>query len=306
MPDAEEPRVLLFGGSGQLGSALARTFSGAALEAHDRHSCNLLDEGALRRTLRRSKPRIVINAAAYTNVDRAETERDICLAANARAPEIMAKEAAAIGARFIHYSTDYVFDGKKTTPYTETDAPHPLNVYGESKLLGETSALKENAQTTVFRLSWVYGFEGHNFPRTILDLAEKQDRVEVVDDQFGAPTFAGHVARVTKACIAQMMENPQQPQWCGLFHLAPGGSTSWHDYACFIVRHAEQYGLRLRLNGNNIIPVASTSRTSRAARPGYSIFDTSKLSRVFGIKLPMWDSDLKMFLDEFLTGRPHD
>jgi len=250
----------------------------------------------MRRVIRRIAPTAIINAAAYTAVDRAESEREQCFTINAIAPGVLAEEARRVGALLIHYSTDYVFDGRKSEPYVETDEPAPLNVYGESKLAGERAVTEVGGESFVLRTSWVYGAHGNNFMRTILRLAREREELQVVDDQIGAPTWSRFVASATAHVISLTMGigNSAQPITAtGIYHLTSRGSTSWYSFARAILaqdpRAKEQRCARL-------VPISSDAYPTAAIRPAKSVLCGSKFSAHFGLSLPSWESQLPLAL----------
>jgi len=272
-------KILLTGRNGQVGWELAGTLAAVGeVVALDRASLDLCDAAAIRRVVRELRPDIVVNAAAYTAVDRAESEADIASRVNGAAPGILAEEARRLGALLIHYSTDYVFDGEKDAPYTEGDRPNPLSSYGRSKLEGESAIRASGCRHLILRSSWVYSHRGQNFLRTILRLARERPELRVVDDQFGAPTSAITIARATAAIL-------RDPRYEGLFHMSAGGSTSWHGFAQTILEH-ESLSTRL-------IPIPSKDYRSAARRPRNSVLDNSRLQATYGIVLDDWRAQLR-------------
>ena len=228
------PRILIVGNAGQLGRELEKIFAGIGpIVGVDRESVDLADAGQTRELVRRNAPDIILNAAAYTAVDRAETERDLAFAINEQAPRVLAEEARRRNALFVHYSTDYVFDGGKSSPWIESDAPNPLNVYGSSKLAGERAVEGSGGKFLIFRTSWVYGPHGNNFLLTMLRLARERDRLSIVDDQIGGPTTSIELARATHPIVTGILAGsfgaPQD--WTGLYHMTCGGSVSWFGFA---------------------------------------------------------------------------
>jgi dTDP-4-dehydrorhamnose reductase len=294
------PRILLLGKSGQVGSALqAALASHGIVSAHGRATCNLENVDRLGAVIRDARPDIIVNAAAYTAVDHAEIDQAACHRINAIAPAVIANEAKAIGATFIHYSTDYVFDGNKAGPYLEDDPPCPLNAYGRSKLAGDQSVLASAGNNIVLRIGWVYGLDGENFAKTILRRATERDELEVVDDQFGAPTSAELIADVTSQIIDRCWtgaDRAQIKERLGIFNVAPAGRTSWHGFATELVREVLRQGQPLRVAEGGIIPVASEKYPGAATRPKNSLLDTNRLRRSFSIQLPEWQADVKRFV----------
>jgi dTDP-4-dehydrorhamnose reductase len=280
-------RILLTGRNGQVGWELARTltFLGEVV-AFDRASLDLAVPDRIASAVRAVQPEVVINAAAYTSVDRAESEPDRAYAVNATAVGILADEAKRAGALFIHYSTDYVFDGNKADPYVEEDEPHPLNAYGRSKLAGELAIRSVDGPHLVLRTSWVYAARGRNFLLTIRRLLREKNELRVVADQIGAPTSASMLADVT-AELLQRYGVAVLGDARGIYHVTASGFTSWHGFATEIAR-LEQLGTPVR-----IVPVASTEYPSAARRPANSRLSTGKLFRRFGIALPSWETCLE-------------
>jgi dTDP-4-dehydrorhamnose reductase len=302
------PRILLLGKSGQVGSALRGTLASRGIvSAHDRATCNLENVDQLRAIIRAARPNIIVNAGAYTAVDDAEIDQAACHRINTIAPAVIANEAKAIGAYFIHYSTDYVFDGNKAGPYLEDDPPCPLNAYGRSKLAGDQSVLASAGNNIILRIGWVYGLEGENFAKTILRRATERDELEVVDDQFGVPTSAELIADVTSQIVdrcwtgATGADREQIKERLGIFNVAPMGRTSWHGYATELVREALRQGQPLRVAEGGIVPVASENYPGAATRPRNSLLDTSRLRQSFSIQLPEWQADVKRFVSRLGT-----
>ena len=273
--------ILLIGAAGQLGRELKRSLACLGdLVACDRSQIDLADGTALRAAVRAHAPRAIVNAAAYTAVDRAEQEPDLARRINATAPAILAEEAKRLGALLIHYSTDYVFDGAKPGPYVEYDTANPLSVYGHSKLEGEQAIAASGARSVILRTSWVYGLHGANFMKTMLRLGRERDELRVVDDQVGAPTWTRHLADAS----AQILGRRDPPT--GLYHLAAGGETSWHAYAGAIFELALQLGMIAKIP--LIHRIASADYPLPAQRPKNSRLDCSRFTREFGLTLPDW------------------
>jgi dTDP-4-dehydrorhamnose reductase len=290
-------RILLFGTSGQVGAELARALPALGVVLGlDRAAADFGDPDALRAAIRRERPDVVVNAAAYTAVDRAEAEPDEARRVNADAVGAMADEVRRLGAWLVHYSTDYVFDGGKAGAYVETDQPHPLNVYGATKLAGERLVEASGCRHLVFRTSWVHAARGRNFVRTILDLARDREELTVVDDQIGCPTSAALLARVT-AVVLGRLAGPGLPPPSGVYHACAAGETSWHGYARFAVSQARRRGLALRAAPETILPIPSSERPTPARRPANSRLDTSRLTGTFGITLPSWQDDVTTTLE---------
>jgi dTDP-4-dehydrorhamnose reductase len=270
-------RVLLLGKDGQLGRELAQELVVVGeVSPIGREDLDLRDTDRVSETVRRAKPDVIVNAAAYTAVDRAEYESDIAFAVNRDAPGAMSTEAARLDALLVHYSTDYVFDGTKPVPYVEDDAPHPLNVYGASKLAGERAILASGCRYLILRTSWVYGPHGGNFMLTMLRAARERPELRVVDDQVGAPTSSLAIARAT----AQVLRKGGK----GLYHMSAAGSTSWYGFARAILARA---GLR-----TPVIPISTDQYPAAARRPRNSLLDNSKLHAAFGVTLAPWEEGL--------------
>lgn len=299
-------KILLFGKGGQVGWELQRSLAPLGeLVAPDRHSrelCgDLADAGGLAQAVAEVRPDVIVNAAAYTAVDRAEAEPDVARAINSVAPGVLARAAAQLGALMVHYSTDYVFDGGGTRPWREDDPAAPLNVYGRTKLEGERQVAENAPRHLILRTSWVYGARGGNFASTMLRLAAQQPRLEVVDDQVGAPTGAELVADVTAHALRAVIA---RPQLAGLYHLAAGGETSWHGYARFVLEQAVAAGVPLKASPASIEAVSSERFPAAARRPHNSRLDTSRLQAGFGIVLPPWQAGVARMLAETLAPPP--
>lgn len=297
------PKVLLTGVHGQLGEALARHLQGFAdVTALDRQACDLTDVEALRAWVQKVQPDFIVNPAAYTAVDKAETEPELAFAINATAPLVLAEEAKKIGAWLIHYSTDYVFNGKKDGWYTEQDICSPQSVYGASKLAGEQAIAATGAKYCILRTSWVVGQHGGNFAKTILRLASERSSLRVIADQFGAPTSAELLAEVTLQ-ILQTLRNAsaaQIAQYQGIYHLAAAGETTWHAYAQHVVAAALAQGKTLALTPAEIEPIAASEYPLPATRPTNSRLDTTHLRTTFGVDLPTWQEALAPVLTHIL------
>jgi dTDP-4-dehydrorhamnose reductase len=294
-------KILLFGKNGQVGQALERALAPLAgpgeLLALDRsNGGDLAQLDALAATVRQLRPQVIVNAAAYTAVDKAESEPDQARLINALAPEVLAKEAQALGAWLVHYSSDYVFDGSGTRPWVETDATAPLNVYGQTKLEGERLIQAQCTRHLIFRTSWVYATHGSNFAKTMLKLAQERDRLTVIDDQWGTPTGAELLATVTAAAIRQVGIVGNEAL-AGLYHLAASGETTWHAYASHVISQAKALRPDLPWAVQEIAPVPSSAFITAALRPHNSRLNTAKLQAAFGINLPDW----RQSVDEMLA-----
>jgi len=274
------PTILLTGARGQLGRELAFALRGVGdVVACDRSTLDLGDADRIVDVVRESAPRVIVNAAAYTAVDRAERDRDRAFAINAHAPRILAEEAKRANAILVHYSTDYVFDGAATTPYGESAATHPLNVYGESKLAGEAAIAGSGAASIVLRTSWVYGRRGQNFLVTMQKLAASRSEINVVDDQIGVPNWTRWLARMTAAILDQGLA--RLAERAGLYHLCALGRASWFDFAREILR--DRANVR-------VSPIATSQYQTPARRPAYGVLDATRFARTFGIALPDWQT----------------
>lgn len=289
---SSERRILIVGAKGQVGRELQRSFSDfGTMVAVDREGVDLAVPEQIRELVRRVKPTVILNAAAYTAVDRAESEMDLAMAINAEAPRILAEEARELDALLVHYSTDYVFDGMKQGPWTEEDSPHPLNAYGKSKLAGEEAIRRVGGAALVFRTSWIYGPHGKNFLLTMLRLGVERESVSVVEDQIGAPTSSIALADATRAiiegAIAGRFGSPSS--WAGVYHMTCAGSTSWCGFAHAIFTSAGDL-----MDGRcpAVKPIASSDYPTPAKRPENSVLSNARLKERFGVALPAWDAAL--------------
>lgn len=295
-------KILLLGKSGQVGWELQRSLAPLGeLIALDRHQADglngdLSNPEALRATIRQVQPDVIVNAAAYTAVDKAESETELADRVNGIAAGVMAEEAAASGAWLVHYSTDYVFNGQGTAAWRETDAVAPVNHYGFSKLAGERAITASGCKHLIFRTSWVYGARGNNFAKTMLRLASDRETLSVVADQIGAPTGADLIADVTAQALRQAL---QQPELAGLYHLAAAGEVSWHGYASEVIAFAKANGELLTVKA--IEPVETTAYPTPAHRPLNSRLNTQKLRATFSLHLPDWQSGVTRMLREILN-----
>ena len=295
-------KILLFGKNGQVGWELQRSLAPlgelVALGHDSKVMCgDLADSDGLVKTVRTVAPDVIVNAAAYTAVDKAESEAELARTINALAPGVLAEEALRLGAWVVQYSTDYVFDGSGDQPRLETDATAPLNVYGSTKLEGEQQIRQSGCKHLVFRTSWVYGARGGNFAKTMLRLAQERDSLNVIDDQFGAPTGADLLADVTAHAIRSAL---QRPELSGLYHLVAGGETSWHGYASFVIDFARRSGIDLKVASDAVKPVTTSAFPTPAKRPHNSRMDTAKLREAFGLYLPDWRTGVARMLSEVL------
>lgn len=281
-------RILLLGRDGQLGFALANADWFGRGVACARSECDLSDETEIRRAVREAAPDIILNAAAYTAVDKAEDEPDTAYAVNARAPEVLAEEAHAGDATLIHYSTDYVFDGDKDGAWVETDPVAPVSVYGRSKLAGELAIAASGCRHVILRTAWVYGVHGQNFARTMLRLALERDSLSVVADQWGTPTSVDLLRDVTESILVRLDTAGDGGAPTGLFHCAASGRTNWRDYAAFFLSCCADAGAALTLDPNTIAAIASSQFPTKARRPKNSLLSCAKLEQTLDIKMPDW------------------
>lgn len=296
-------RILLLGKNGQVGWELQRALAPlGTVTALDRHSSeyggDLAQPEPLAQTIRELKPQVIVNAAAYTAVDNAESEPMLARQINADTLAMLAKEANALGAWLIHYSTDYVFNGEGNTPWQESDVTAPLNVYGATKLAGESNIVQNCQRHLIFRTSWVYGARGNNFAKTMLRLAKERDTLGVIHDQIGAPTSAELIADCTAHAIRAVLNKPATSSLAGVYHLAASGETSWHDYAAYVFAYAKAQGITLKLEQLNAI--ATSEYPTPAQRPLNSRLNTQKLTTTFDLTLPHWQHGVSRMLTEIL------
>lgn len=293
--------ILLFGKTGQVGWELQRALAPLgnliALDVHSKEYCgDFSNPEGIAETVRAIKPDVIVNAAAHTAVDKAESEPEFAQLLNATSVEAIAKEAAKIGAWVVHYSTDYVFPGDGETPWRETDATAPLNVYGQTKLDGEKALQEYCAKHLIFRTSWVYAGKGNNFAKTMLRLAKERKELSVIDDQVGAPTGAELLADCTAHAIRVAMIKPEV---AGLYHLVASDTTTWHDYAALVFEQARKAGIELAIEKLNAVP--TTAYPTPARRPQNSRLNTEKFQQSFGLVLPAWDVGVKRMLAELFS-----
>lgn len=294
--------ILLLGKGGQVGWELQRSLSVlgqvTALD-HDStaHCGDFSNPAGVADTVRALRPDIIVNAAAHTAVDKAESEPELARLLNATTPGVLAQEAAQLGAWLIHYSTDYVFDGSGTQPWSEQDATAPLSVYGRTKLEGEQLIQQSGCQYLILRTSWVYAARGGNFAKTMLRLAQERERLTVVSDQWGAPTGADLLADVTAHAIGHLQQHPQDG---GLYHCVAGGETNWHQYAQYVIEQAQHLAPQLPIQASEVAPVLTSTFPTPAQRPHNSRLNTRKLQATFGLHLPHWQQGVKRMLTEIL------
>jgi dTDP-4-dehydrorhamnose reductase len=299
-------KILLLGKNGQVGWELQRSLAPLGeLIALDRHSTDLCGDltnlQGLAETVQTVRPDIIVNAAAHTAVDKAESEPELARTLNALAPGVLAQEANKLGSWLVHYSTDYVFDGSGTKPWLEADTPAPLSVYGQTKLEGEQLIAANCSKHLIFRTSWVYAARGGNFAKTMLRLAQERERLTVIDDQWGAPTGAELLADVSAHAIRQVMGPVQQrPQDAGLYHLAASGETTWNGYAKHVLAQAQRAQQAIKIVAKEVTPVPTSAFPTPARRPHNSRLNTAKLQATFGLTLPPWQQGVDRMLEEVL------
>ena len=296
-------KILLLGKNGQVGWELQRALAPLGeLTALDRQGddglCgDLTNLDGLAATVRAVQPQVIVNAAAYTAVDKAEGEPELAQRINAEAPAALAREAAALGALLVHYSTDYVFDGSGSAPWAEDAPTGPLGVYGATKLAGEHAIVQTGCPHLILRTSWVYAARGGNFARTMLRLAQERERLTVIDDQWGAPTGAELIADVTAHAVAQTR---QQPARASIYHLAAAGETTWFSYAKYVLALAGQAQKAIKIKATELLPIPTSAYPTPARRPHNSRLDTRKLQTRFGLALPPWQHGVSRMLAEIL------
>ncbi len=299
-------RILIFGKNGQVGWELQRSLTPLGkLIALDRYSSELCGDltnlSGITDTVQQVVPDIIVNAAAYTNVDKAEEEQDLAHTINTKAPDILANQAKKLNAWYVHYSTDYVFDGSGHNPKKEDNTTAPLNVYGQTKYDGEELITASGCQHLIFRTSWVYGANGNNFIRTMLRLGSERDSLKVVNDQIGAPTGAELLADVTAHTLRTAL---QRPDVSGLYHLTANGHTSWHAYAQLIFEQSRKLGFKLKIHPDQLISIPSSEFPTQAKRPLNSCLNTQKLQNTFNLNLPTWETPVIRSLTEILARKP--
>jgi dTDP-4-dehydrorhamnose reductase len=294
-------KILITGKNGQVGHELFRHLADTSHEiiCVGTAECDASEPTAIRALIQTVKPDVLINLLAYTAVDRAESEPYLVQAINADTPEVIANEIKKLGGLLIHFSTDYVFDGQKTSPYTESDTPKPLSVYGLTKLQGDQAINQSNVDHIILRTSWVFGLHGNNFLKTMLRLATEQEVLRVVNDQFGAPTSARFLAQTVTQILGRLAperhsnkETADRTALTGLYHCSCSGRTSWYDYAKFAIELARNHGVKLKLPADKLIPIPSSKYPTPAVRPANSVLDNTKLERTFGIQRPDWQTEV--------------
>ena len=293
-------KILLTGKTGQLGWDLERILPAVGdVVALDRQGLNLADPKSIRRAVEKIRPNLIVNAAAYTAVDLAEDEPELAYAINAEGPGMLAEEAKKIGAALLHYSTDYVFDGRKTSPYTEDDPTGPLNVYGKTKLAGEQAIQAVGVPHLIFRTSWVYSTRGKNFLLTILRLAAEREELRIVNDQVGCPNYSRRLAEATAAVIKRVSASANRftvGELSGIYHMSGAGKTTWYEFAKTILEKMRQAGFDAspkKLKARHVVPITTGEFPTRATRPGYSVLSSARLQGQFGVQLPVWQTQLE-------------
>lgn len=288
------PSFLIIGKVGQVGFELRRTVAPLGrVTCVDYPEIDLTDGASIRRWVREVQPSVIINAAAYTAVDKAEADFERANQINGLAPALLAEEAKLLGALLVHYSTDYVYDGTKNSPYVESDAPNPLSAYGRSKLSGDEAILQSGVNHLIFRLCWVYGARGQNFMLTMMRLAREREKLRVVRDQFGCPTWSRMIAETTALALSRALGAPDRAALNGVYHLAAQGQTSWHGFAEAIIALMPEGEKKCR----TVEPIPTTEYPLPAKRPAYSVLSCEKLQRAFGLQLPEWHTSLKQVLE---------
>jgi len=294
-----ELKILVTGKNGQVGFELQRALAPLGeIVAVGQAECDLANADAIRKLVRRVAPDVIVNPAAYTAVDKAETDQATASAVNAGAPAVLGEEAARLGALVVHYSTDYVFNGSKEGAYTETDRPDPQSVYGSTKLAGERALAELNPRHLILRASWVVGAHGGNFAKTMLRLAAECDQLSVVADQFGAPTSAALLADLTAQLIRQYQREGAEAFPYGTYHVSATGETSWYDYARFVIGEALASGKVLKTGLDTVMPLTTAQYPTPAKRPANSKLDTSRFRETFGFRLPPWQDGVRHVLNQ--------
>lgn len=291
----DPPQILLFGKNGQVGWELQRTLAPfGPVWALDYPEIDFAEVAALRKLVLEYKPTIVVNACAYTAVDKAESEPERAMLINGLAPGVLAEAAKQTGALLVHFSTDYVFDGTKRTPYVETDTPNPLSAYGRTKLAGDQAIQRVGCNHLIFRLCWVYGARGQNFMLTMMRLARERETLRVVADQIGSPTWSRMIAEATALALKQMLSLAEARELSGVYHLRAGGETNWHEFASRIVELMPPAERKCRV----VEAITTADYPTPAKRPAYSVMSCEKLLKTFGIGLPNWEYSLRQVLDK--------
>lgn len=290
--------ILLTGCEGQVGWELQRTLSTLGhLIACDRHKLDLSKTAQAIQLIREIRPAFIVNPAAFTSVDLAESQSETTMDINGVLPGILAEEAKKLGAVFVYYSTDYIFDGASRVPYKEDAAPNPLNVYGKSKLLGETNIQAVGGKYFIFRTSWVYGRRGKNFLNRMLSIAKEKNEIRVVSDQIGAPTWCRSIAEATSQILVEFIQGSENSdsRW-GVYHLTSSGQISWHGFAeAIFYGYAKKMGISIPV----LRPISTSEYVTAAQRPLYSVLSNDKLAQIFGLRMPDWEKALELCLNEY-------
>lgn len=300
--EAMTKTILVVGKDGQVGFELTRSLSVLGdVVAVGRSECDMSNVAQVREVVQRVKPDVIVNASAYTAVDKAEQETDLAMAINATAVGVLAELAKASGALLVHYSTDYVYAGNKEGAYVESDATGPRSAYGRTKLAGEDLIRAHGDQHFIFRTSWVFGAYGANFLKTMLRLMQERDALRVVADQHGAPTSAALIADVTAHVVSAYLKGQVDAGTFGTYHLAAGGSTTWHGYAQWVGQTAQALGASLKVQPDAIAAIGTEDYPLPAPRPANSRMDTSKLKQAFGLELPAWEDDVRRVVRQLIA-----
>jgi len=292
-------KTLVFGKNGQVGTELQSALLPLGeVKAYAHQDCDICDEKSLRQLIKNESPQIIVNAAAYTKVDLAEEEKDLCFKVNAEAPKIIAKMCKEFNVLLVHYSTDYVFDGESNQPWLETDKTNPQNVYGESKLAGENFIVESDCNHLILRTSWVYSTMGNNFLLTMIRLAKERDALSIVNDQFGAPTWSRTIAHNTFLLLKSIIDNDQIKDTKDLLHFTATGITSWHGFATEIINLAKQKNDLKIKNPDQISGIPSDQYPQKAKRPKYSALNTNLIKNRYHLTMPHWQDELERCLQD--------
>jgi len=298
-------KILLLGKNGQIGWELHRSLMPLGnIIALDRKQCDLSCPEKIPDVVRAIQPEVIVNAAAYTAVDKAEVEEELATTINGVSACILAEEARKTNALFIHYSTDYVFDGRKSEPYTENDIPGPINAYGRSKLVGEKSIMKSGCDYLIFRTTWVYATRGNNFLKTVLRLSREREELSVVADQYGAPTWARNIADVTSHVIAAAQRDRRAGEFeSNIYHLSASGKTTWRGFSSAIIERARLHGTAGSIITQRVLPITTEDYPLPAPRPKNSQLDSCSLMLHYGLTMPVWFEAMNLCIEELLESR---
>ena len=296
-------KILLLGANGQVGWELQRSLAPLGqLQSFDRYTADLEDLNGLQNIIHKYKPNVIVNAAAYTNVEKAESEKSIAYNINHKAVSFLAAESKRINAWLIHYSSDYVFNGKKLGAYTELDNPDPLSVYGKSKWRGEQSIVKSGCKYIIFRTSWVYSVRGNNFVKTMIRLGKEQNTLKVVSDQIGSPTSAELIADISSLCLYRLFyDKGFSEDQSGVHHLSTAGERSWYGMAKYIMDEFKSLDDTFLINSEDVHPISTIEQQLSAIRPHNSLLKTQKIYDIFGVYLPHWKSNLGRTFQELYS-----